>query len=136
MPRSLKRVGLAVLAVVASLAVGIPLVIYGWHRAARFRGEYQAYQDVRSGHYVELGYGLPAAWRKDFAEIVHRKHPEAEFRVVAGCIVTPELQDYVTGYNSYMKQAAARHFGHDVFEEAADDAAKSYKANRDFAERD
>jgi hypothetical protein len=130
------KTGLAIFAIIASVLIGIPLISFSWMKTARLRGEYQAYLDMRSGQYLELGYGLPSPWRSDFAKLVHHRHPEAQFRSVASCIVSPGLQEYVRGYNDYAEQAAKKHFGHDVFQEAFDDAKNAYNAKSDVATQD
>jgi hypothetical protein len=121
-----RRVILTVFAVLAVLLA--PTVLgYLWLKTSYLRGELAARRDVRDGQYRELGYGLPTPWRGEGAKSVHARFPEAQFVPVAGCIVSPSLQEYVRGYNHYAKQAAIRHFGRDVFDEAFDGASKAYR---------
>jgi hypothetical protein len=119
------------LSLAIAILIALPLAILGWESSAELRGEYQAYRDVQHGQYKQLGYGLAVAWRSDYAKLIHQRHPDAQFVAVAGCIVSPGLVDYVHGYNKYAHQAAIRHFGHDVFQEAAEDAEQAYSVRHE-----
>jgi hypothetical protein len=97
-----------------------------WDPSASLRGKLDAFWDTQHGRYKLLVYGLPTVWRPDGAKLVHERYPEASVVAVAGCIVTPRLQDYVRGYDDYMEKAALRHFGRNVFNEAFADAEADY----------
>lgn len=119
-----KHVVILVAAIAAIVAARFLLIHYS--PGAYLRGELAASRDVRNGRYIELTYGLPVPWFPRGMELLHQRHPEVELRPVAGCVVTDELVDYVAGYNSYSVKAITRHFGHDVFEEAFNDAKAEY----------
>jgi hypothetical protein len=95
---------------------------------AKWKGEWAAHRDVQNGHYRELGYGLPFDWRSNYATILKQRHPDAEFVPVAGCIVSFHLQAYVSGYNKVSERAALRHYGRDIFLEAAHEAEQGSAA--------
>ena len=98
----------------------------GWDRLARIRGELVAGFDVARGHYEVLTAGLPVEWRPEYARLLRERYGIKE-RVVAGCIVSRSLSDYVDGYNRVSVSAANRKFGHDVFQESAADASRNWK---------
>jgi len=68
--------------------------------------------------------GLPARWRPAYIRLLQQRYGIEE-RVVAGCIVSQSLVSYANGYNAFSMAAANRKFGHDVFNEAVADAARS-----------
>jgi hypothetical protein len=111
----------AIVSLFALTAVGIQ-----WDPSANLRGKLDAFWDARHGRYKLLVYGLPTVWRPDGARLVHERHPEASVVAVAGCIVTPGLEAYVSGYDGYMEKATVRHFGRNVFNEAFVDAEADY----------
>jgi hypothetical protein len=96
---------------------------------ARWRGHLAAYRDVRHGHYVELGYGLPPAWLRNYAPLLHQRYPDANYVAVAGCIVSSQLQAYVDTYDQYSANAALHRYGHDIFRETANDAERAWARN-------
>jgi hypothetical protein len=96
---------------------------------ARVTGELAAELDVHSGTYRELGYGLAFVSDDTYAGILHSRYAEAEFVRVAGCVVSPQLQTFIRGYNQVSQRAARRHFGKDIFEEAAKEAERTYEAD-------
>jgi hypothetical protein len=124
-----RRIAITALAIVALLLAPV-LSGYLWLKASYLRGRLAAQRDVRKGQYLELGYGLPVPWRGDGAKLVHDRFPEARFVPVAGCIVSFSLQQYVRGYNYYAQQASMKHFGHDVFAEAFDEAFRTSRHAR------
>ncbi|MGA1980848.1 MAG: hypothetical protein ABSG84_00135 [Acidobacteriaceae bacterium] len=88
-----------------------------------------AYRDVRRGQYVELGYGLPPPWLRDYSPLLHQRYPDAKFVAVAGCTVSHQLQAYVDAYDRYSANAAFHHYGHDIFRETANDAEHEWNAS-------
>jgi|HubBroStandDraft_5_1064220.scaffolds.fasta_scaffold622957_1 hypothetical protein len=93
----------------------------GWWAGGGIRGQLVAHFDVARGHYEILSLGLPVPWRSEFARILRERYG-IEQRVVAGCMVTPQLLAYTEGYNRVSMTAANRRFGRDVFKESAADA--------------
>jgi hypothetical protein len=89
-------------------------LLTGWFPAAGFQGRLQARVDVALGRYQLLGYGLPVAWRGEYARLLDERYG-IQFHVVAGCLVSQSLVDYVAGYDSVSGEAAKRRFGHDIF---------------------
>jgi len=119
--RPLRSIGIILLSLL--------LLCVNWSESvtiAKWRGEWAAHRDVRKGHYIELGYGLPGPWRSSYATILKQRHPKAEFVPVAGCIVSFQLRAYVSGYNGVSEGAALRHYGKDIFLEAAEDAEQEW----------
>ncbi len=121
--------------IIASLSIGFVGLVtlgaigMGSDPSASLRGRFAAMRDSQRGEYRLLVFGLPTPWRWRGAEIVHARHPEARVVTVAGCVVTPRLIDFTQGYNVYMKKAASRHFGHDIFEEAFRDAQEEDRSH-------
>ena len=76
-----------------------------------------------------LGYGLPTPWRPEYARCLRERY-NIDFCTVAGCVVSESFIAYEEGYGSVVADATQRKFGHDVFRECADDAATSWKAER------
>lgn len=120
-----KRAAIILLAAIAVI-VAARFLLIRYSPGAYLRGQLVATRDVRNGRYIELTYGLRAPWFDRGKELLHQRHPEAELRPVAGCVVTDELVDYVTGYNGYSTKAITRHYGRDVFDEAFKDAEAEY----------
>lgn len=109
-----------------SLMLAIAAVIacaIAWDTSASVRGRFQARYDIKRGHYNVLGYGLPSRSRPEYVRLLHERYG-IEFHAVAGCIVSQSLISYVDGYNSVSEAAAKRKFGHDVFEESAEEARR------------
>ena len=103
------------------------LLLVGWWLSASARGYFVARFDVARGHYEVQSFGLPAAWRPDYARLLRERYG-IEHRTVAGCVVSESLVSYVSAYNGVTKAAAERKFGRDVFAECAADARKAWEA--------
>jgi hypothetical protein len=101
-----------------------------WSLTAPIRGRLAAYRDIRQGRYEVLGYGLPTAWRPEYARCLRERY-NINFRPVAGCVVSESLVSYVDAYRSVVDDAVRRKYGRDVFRECADDAATRWKAQRE-----
>jgi hypothetical protein len=111
------------------VAVGLAIsftAVSTWHLAAPLRGDLAARIDVHQGSYQILAYGLPTAERPEYAECLRRRYG-VEFRAVAGCIVSPGLISYVEAYDRLASSAANRKFGHDIFEECAQEAHRQWE---------
>lgn len=93
---------------------------------APIRGNQAARIDIHRGRYQVLGYGLPTAWRPEYARCL-QDHYGIEFRAVASCTVSKSLVAYVDAYDSVISAATYRKFGHDVFRECAEDAEKKWE---------
>jgi len=113
-----------VLATVVALAAVVALM-EAWLLAAPVRGRVAAHTDVARGHYRFLTYGLPAAWRPEFARLLRERY-HIELVPVAGCTVSESLISYVENYDQVSAAAANRKFGHDVFAECAEDAKHNW----------
>lgn len=103
----------------------VPLLLAGWPLSAPIRGELAARFDLVRGHYELLGYGLPPTWIRDYRHILQQRYG-IEYRAVAGCVVSPWEVSYVDAYDSVITAAAKQRFGHDIFEEAANEAKDSW----------
>jgi hypothetical protein len=102
---------------------------------APIRGNVAARIDIHRGRYQVLGYGLPTAWRPEYARCLRERYG-IEFRPVAGCIVSKSLVAYVHAYHSTTSAATYRKFGHDVFKECAEDAEKKWEKQAEHAKQD
>ena len=111
------------------------VLCWGWSPAARIRGRIAARIDVHRGRYEVLGYGLSSPSHPEYARCLRERY-NVEFRAVAGCIVSDSLISYVDGYHSVVAEATKRKFGHDIFQECADEATRKWKAKRAAGTRD
>jgi hypothetical protein len=120
----------------ASIAALATLILCSalWSATASARGEMFARYDVSRGHYEVLGYGLPVAWRPEYALLLQERYG-VKFRPVAGCIVSTALVAYVDAYNRVSIEAVNRKFGHDVFKECSDEARQKWEESRKSAHR-
>lgn len=114
------------LVAVAALAGSLMLATVLWIGSASTRGRMVALLDTRRGYYGVLGYGLPSPWRAEYAHLLRERYG-IQFRTVAFCTVSRPIVAYADGYNDVSIAAANRKFGHDVFEECAEDARRSWK---------
>lgn len=105
-----------------------------WSTTASARGEMVARYDISRGHYEVLGYGLPVAWRPEYARLLQERYG-IKFRAVAGCIVSTGLVAYVDSYDRVSAEAVNRKFGHDVFKECSEEARDSWKQAHKSANR-
>jgi hypothetical protein len=103
-----------------------------WSCTASGRGEIVARYDISHGHYEVLGYGLPVAWRPEYARLLQERYG-VKFRPVAGCIVSTDLVAYVASYNKLSAESVNRKFGHDIFKECSDEARKKWQETRGLA---
>ena len=92
------------------------------------RGYLTAEFDLQRGQYAVLAYGLPPFWQREYARLLHERYG-VQYRPVAGCLVSQDLVWYVDAYNHVSTAAAGRRFGHDIFKETADEAAKNSRAS-------
>jgi len=88
--------------------------------------------DISRGHHDVLGYGLPVAWRPEYARLLQERYG-VKFRPVAGCIVSTGLVAYVDSYNRVSTAAVNRKLGHDVFKECSDEARRKWLDIRKLA---
>src|ERR1039457_2587750 len=95
--------------------------LIGWWVSGGIRGQLVAHFDVARGHYEILSLGFPAPWRSEYARILRERYG-IELRVVAGCVVSPQLLAYTVGYNLVSMAAANHRFGPDIFRESETDA--------------
>jgi hypothetical protein len=120
----------------ASIAAVGGLILWQafWSFTASSRGEIVARYDISHGYYEVLGYGLPVAWRPEYARLLQERYG-VKFRPVAGCIVSTGLVAYVEGYNRVSAESVNRKFGHDVFKECSDEARKEWQETRKLAKK-
>jgi hypothetical protein len=85
--------------------------------------------DTTRNRYEELGYGLPVPWRHEYVRLLRERYG-IRFRTVALCTVTNDLVAYADSYNRVSMAAANRKFGHDVFKECAEEAERTWKAEK------
>jgi hypothetical protein len=123
-----------VIAAIVAL-VGLLVLSYFWSLSASIRGHIAARIDIRRGQYQVLGYGLPSRSRPEYARCL-RKRDDIDFRPVAGCIVSDSLISYVKAYHSVVVEATTLKFGHDVFQECADEADRKWNEKRETVPRD
>jgi len=118
----------------ASIAALPGLILWQafWSFTASGRGEIVARYDISRGHHDVLGYGLPVAWRPEYARLLQERYG-VKFRPVAGCIVSTGLVAYVDSYNRVSTAAVNRKLGHDVFKECSDEARRKWLDIRKLA---
>jgi hypothetical protein len=108
-----KRVALAAMAVV--------LVGYVVLRSRpSVRGERDARKDLASGHYIQLGYGLPLPWTSEFDQCLQAHG--IEVRNIGSDVfengydvATGYEMSYYRSYNAVSSAAIKQKFGPDVF---------------------
>jgi hypothetical protein len=89
------------------------------------RGGLVARYDISCGHYEVQGYGLPVPWRSEYVRLLDGRYG-VKFRIVAGCIVSTGLANYVDSYNRVSTAAINQKFGHDVFKECSEEARQNW----------
>jgi hypothetical protein len=108
-------------AVIACIAL-LGTLVEVWSAAASIRGRMAARFDVRHGHYMVLAYGLPPAWRSEYARLLKERYG-IEVHTVAFCIVSEDLRSYADSYDEVSSAAANQKFELDVFKECAEAAS-------------
>ena len=103
-------------------------LVPAWWLSAPLRGYLTAEFDLLRGTYALLGYGLSPSWRPEYARLLRERYG-VQYRPVAGCVVSQDLVWYVGAYNRVTMAAATHRFGHDIFKETADEAAKNSGAS-------
>ncbi len=88
-------------------------------------GRREAEADLVRGMPKLLGYGLPARWTLEYAEILKRDYGVEE-RAVAGCVVTESIHNYVGAYNEVIVRDLKNRFGSDCMEVAVKKAMALY----------
>jgi len=86
------------------------------------RGMLMAHINHARGHYevkVIGGSPFPESKAEEFAKYAQllQERYGVELNVVAGCVVTDELDQYVKGYNSASERLLRKKHGLDIFEE-------------------
>ena len=108
---------------------GFLILCWFWSLSAPIRGRLAAHIDIHRGRYEVLGYGLASPSRSDYARCLRERY-NVEFRTVAGCVVSESLVSYVNAYHSVVVEATKQRFGHDIFQECSQEAAKKGLAVR------
>jgi hypothetical protein len=124
--RRIVRLGFRCIAGILAVVFLLVWDVCGWAPIPTIRGTISARIDVKHGRYKQLGYGLPVPWRAGY-EILLRKRYGVEAEVIAGCVVTRYLKDYVAAYNEVSEGAANIRYEHDVFKEVSDEAMSDWK---------
>lgn len=117
-------------AAVAGFIVCIVAFAIAWDASASIRGRIHARFDIARGRYKVLGYGLPPVWRDEYARLLKDRYG-IEYQQAALCIVSHSLVAYVNAYDEVSEEAANRKFGHNVFEETAEDALRTWEHRTD-----
>lgn len=107
-------------------ALSLPLLVLAWWISAYPRGMIVALADCACGQYEVQTFGYPAPWLPEFRRLASARYG-VEVRVVAGCVVTEELVQYVHGYNAVSRSRIHARFGKDVIAECAEDARTAWK---------
>src|SRR5215472_6728562 len=119
--RQKKLLVFAAIAVVLVLYIAVRL----WPGNGQVRGERDAQKDLASGHYIQLGYGMPLPWNSEFDQCLGQYG--IEVRNIGGDVFESgrdvsagtELS-YYQSYNATSSAAIKRKFGPDVFERCMD----------------
>jgi len=107
-------------------AVSLPLLALVWWFSAYPRGMIVALANCTFGHYEIQTFGYPAPWLSEYRRLTSERY-DVKVRVVAGCVVTEELVQYVRGYNCVSRGLIETRFGKDVIAECAEDAEAAWK---------
>jgi hypothetical protein len=120
LPRSWKGWSITIGAVLGAVVL--------WFLSAYPRGALTAQIDQAFGHYEVQFFGPPPPpWWPDYRKMLKDKY-DVELRGVAGCLVTPQLVWYVSGYNSVSERRIEEKYGKDIFKECFTLTRKSWAA--------
>jgi hypothetical protein len=111
---------------VAALCCGVAAIVL-WFVAAYPRGAVAAYLEHTRGHREVKTFGYPPPERREYARLLRERYG-VEVNVVAGCVVTEELVQYVKGYNAVSKWLLKEEFGRDIFAECWEEARRKRQA--------
>jgi hypothetical protein len=103
------------------------LVAAFWFLGGYPRGMAMAYLDHARGHYEVQACGLPPPWCGEYDRVLEEKYG-VKVNVVAGCVVSPWLDAYVSGYNEVSCRRLNERYRHDIFAECAQLAEARWKA--------
>jgi len=106
----------------AACAVGAVVL---WDFTAYPRGGAVALIHQATKHYTVTTYGLASPWRLEYQDLLNTRYG-VKLEVLAGCVVTEQLTEYVEGYNSISTAYMNKRFGHDIFAECSNDAKLHY----------
>ena len=108
-------------------------LVVGWWVTAGIRGHAVAYFDVARGHYEVQGYGFPEPAVPEYARLLRERYG-IEYRQVALCHFSQELENYADAYNSVMVAAARRKFGRDVVTQTLSEAFENWRKQHPIPE--
>ncbi|QEL15179.1 hypothetical protein [Limnoglobus roseus] len=105
--------------------VGLVLLTFvGWFFSAYPRGLFAAYADRVAGHDEIKVFGYPPPEIGEYSRLLRERYG-VKMNVVAGCVVTQDLEWYVDGYNSVSEPRIREKFGKDIFEECWNEAKQA-----------
>ena len=93
-------------------------------------GAVEARRDIQRGHLELRGYGLQRA--TSYAQLLHERL-NVQYKSVAGCSVSNQLQRHSNEYNEVMTREIERRFGSGVLARLADEAREAVAATRPAA---
>ena len=89
-------------------------------------GSVVAHVDHLRGHYELKTFGSGVRWRFTYGVILKERYG-VTLNIVAGCVVTPWLVDYVLGYNGVSEKYIERKHGAGVLDECAKKARLKWR---------
>jgi len=106
----------------------------------QFRGELDAQKDLASGHYIQLGYGLPLPWASEFDLCLQGYG--IEVRNIGGDVfedghdlATGIELSYYESYNEVSSVAIKKKFGPDVFDRCTETARHKWESSHPESKR-
>ena len=102
-------------------------LVVGWYAGSYWRGMSMAIIDRTIGHYEVKTYGYPSGSRWEYARQLKERY-NVRLNAVAGCVVFPDQELYVGGYNSISERLLLAKFGKDIFTECFTEAERQWHA--------
>jgi len=102
--------------------------------AAHRAGAVEAHQDIGEGILALKSAGLPAAWSKEYRQILRSRY-NVERRYGLGCTGSEEEFASIGSYNRAMMAEIERLYGKGALQQAAKDAEIAFKKKHEIAEQ-
>jgi len=97
-----------------------------WTPTAYPRGMLAAYLEYACGHYEIQTAGYPVRWYREYQALLRERY-DVELNMVAGCVVWPNTEWFMEGYNSVSSPMLTHKYGKDILKECADLARQRWE---------
>ena len=102
-------------------------LVVSWYAGSYWRGMSMAIIDYTCGHYEVKTYGYPPGSRWEYARLLRERY-DVKLKSVAGCVVSPDEEWYVGGYNSVSERLLLAKYQKDIFAECFTEAEQQWRA--------